>query len=101
MRQTQRVLKDLKIKTEGEIDDPGKEVWGSTVSEPQAVALERRSVMQNLVPNVIGMGAKDAVYLMESKGLKVSLVGVGRVKRQSVDNGVIAKKGQRVTLFLN
>ena len=35
-----------------------------------------------------GMGAKDAVYLLESKGLKVNLVGVGKVKSQSIANGL-------------
>ena len=79
---------------------PGKEVWGNTHVAPQAVVLESRSNMQNFVPSVIGMGAKDAVYLLESKGLKVNLVGVGKVKSQSIANGTIVKKGQTVTLTL-
>ena len=77
-----------------------KEVWGNTHVAPQAVVLESRSNMQNFVPSVIGMGAKDAVYLLESKGLKVNLVGVGKVKSQSIANGTIVKKGQTVTLTL-
>ena len=85
----------------GKIADSGKEVWGNTHSAPQAVVLESRSNMQNFVPSVIGMGAKDAVYLLESKGLKVNLVGVGKVKSQSIANGTIVKKGQTVTLTLN
>lgn len=48
--------------------------------------------MQNFVPSVVGMGAKDAVYLLESKGLKVNLVGVGKVKSQSIANGSVCKK---------
>ena len=51
------------------------------------------AIMQNFVPSVIGMGAKDAVYLLESKGLKVNLVGVGKVKSQSIANGTIIKEG--------
>ena len=73
---------------------------GNTHVAPQAVVLESRSNMQNFVPSVIGMGAKDAVYLLESKGLKVNLVGVGKVKSQSIANGTIVKKGQTVTLTL-
>ncbi len=38
--------------------------------------LRAGGIMQNFVPSVVGMGAKDAVYLLESKGLKVNLVGV-------------------------
>ena len=100
MREAQRVLEELNIQVQGKIADAGKEVWGNTHLAPQAVVLESRSNMQNFVPSVIGMGAKDAVYLLESKGLKVNLVGVGKVKSQSIANGTIVKKGQTVTLTL-
>ncbi|WP_077152553.1 penicillin-binding protein [Bacteroides bouchesdurhonensis] len=98
MRSAKRVLDELNIKTQGEIASSGKEVWGSSHAAPQAVVLESRSNMQNFVPSVIGMGAKDAVYLLESKGLKVRLVGVGKVRSQSIANGTVAKKGQTITL---
>ena len=101
MRQTQRVLEELNINIQGKIADSGKEVWGSTHAAPQAVVLESRGIMQNFVPSVIGMGAKDAVYLLESKGLKVNLVGVGKVKSQSIANGTIIRKGQTITLTMN
>ena len=101
MRETQRVLEELNIQVQGKIADTGKEVWGNTHSAPQAVVLESRSNMQNFVPSVIGMGAKDAVYLLESKGLKVHLVGVGKVKSQSIANGTIVKKGQTITLSMH
>ena len=100
MREAQRVLEELEINVQGKVADSGKEVWGNTHVAPQAVVLESRSNMQNFVPSVIGMGAKDAVYLLESKGLKVNLVGVGKVKSQSIANGTIVKKGQTVTLTL-
>ena len=101
MREAQRVLEDLNIQVQGKIADAGKEVWGNTHSAPQAVVLESRSNMQNFVPSVIGMGAKDAVYLLESKGLKVHLIGVGKVKSQSIANGTIVKKGQTITLSMH
>ena len=101
MREAQRVLEELQINVQGKIADSGKEVWGNTHSAPQAVVLESRSNMQNFVPSVIGMGAKDAVYLLESKGLKVNLVGVGKVKSQSIANGTRVRKGQTIVLHLN
>lgn len=100
MRETQRVLEELNIQVQGKIADTGKEV-GEYPFGPQAVVLESRSNMQNFVPSVIGMGAKDAVYLLESKGLKVHLVGVGKVKSQSIANGTIVKKGQTITLSMH
>lgn len=79
-RGTQRVLGELNIKVQGKITDPGKEVWGGTHLAPRAVVLENQGVMQNSVSSIIGMGVKDAVHLLESKGLKVSLVGAEKVK---------------------
>jgi cell division protein FtsI (penicillin-binding protein 3) len=54
-----------------------------------------------VTPAVIGMGLKDAVYLLENKGLKVVATGRGRVYNQSLLAGSIFKKGQTVTLSLN
>lgn len=53
------------------------------------------------VPNVIGMGCRDAVYLLQSRGLKVSTHGRGKVTEQSVYAGTPVKKGQTVQLTLN
>ena len=54
-----------------------------------------------VIPSVVGMGLKDAVYLMENKGLKVMASGRGRVFSQSLLAGSTFIKGQTVTLFLN
>ena len=53
------------------------------------------------VPNVVGMGAKDAVYLLESAGLKVQLAGIGKVKSQSIQAGNTLQKGKTIHLRLN
>jgi cell division protein FtsI (penicillin-binding protein 3) len=55
----------------------------------------------NLVPNVVGMGAKDAIYQLERCGLTVKLSGTGKVKSQSVAGGSRVIRGQRVTLTLH
>ena len=55
----------------------------------------------NIIPAVIGMGLKDAIYLMENKGLKVAATGRGKVLSQSLAAGSIFKKGQTIALFLN
>jgi len=54
----------------------------------------------NLVPNVIGMGAKDAIYALESCGIKGHLNGVGKVHRQSAAAGSTKRKGMVVELYL-
>ena len=57
-------------------------------------------IKEALVPNTVGMGAKDALYLLESKGLEVSLNGFGTVASQSLAPGTRIRKGGRITLRL-
>ncbi len=52
------------------------------------------------VPDVIGMGAKDAVFVLKRRGMKVSLHGTGSVKEQSVKPGTKITKGMSVKLTL-
>ena len=52
------------------------------------------------MPDVHGMGARDAVYLVESRGIKVRLVGRGRVVKQSIEPGTPLKIGMRCELVL-
>lgn len=102
MLATKRVLDELKIKSKSEFRARGeKEVWGSAQPLSEAVALEAVELKENTVPSVIGMGARDAVYLLESKGLKVSLSGVGKVKRQSIAQGAKVVTGQTIAIQLN
>jgi cell division protein FtsI (penicillin-binding protein 3) len=55
----------------------------------------------SVTPNVVGMGLKDAVYLLENTGLKVAATGKGKVMNQSVLAGTNFKKGQTIALVLN
>ena len=56
--------------------------------------------IQGTVPDVIGMGANDAVYLLEKSGLKTEMSGFGRVFRQSPVPGMAVTKGDIVSLEL-
>ncbi|MCD7900986.1 MAG: transpeptidase family protein [Bacteroides sp.] len=99
---TKHVLDELKIKTNADFKSRRKtEVWGTAQLTEESVVLKDKELNESLVPNVIGMGARDAVYLLESKGLKVNLSGVGKVKRQSITNGSKIVKGQTIALQLN
>ena len=55
---------------------------------------------QNITPDVTGMGAKDAVFLLESRGLKVKLRGRGKVRSQSYPAGKEIMKGCECILVL-
>ena len=58
------------------------------------------SFPENKVPNVTGMGARDAVYELQKRGLKVRTTGKGRVKGQSIPAGSIAERGKTITIQL-
>ena len=52
------------------------------------------------VPDVKGMGAKDAVYMMKKRGLSVALHGAGAVTHQSMTPGTKVVKGSTIKLTL-
>ena len=55
----------------------------------------------NKIPNVKGMAGMDAVSLLENLGLKVKFIGVGKVKKQSINPGEVFKKNQTITIELS
>jgi cell division protein FtsI (penicillin-binding protein 3) len=57
-------------------------------------------VVEGLVPDVRGMGGSDAVYLLESSGLKVKMKGIGKVLKQSLEAGNKIKQGQTIYIDL-
>ncbi len=75
--------------------------WVSTTSTGEGVLLSKRSVPAELVPNVKDMGLKDALYLLESMGMKVIFDGRGTVRDQSVQPGSRFEKGTVVTLSMS
>ena len=56
---------------------------------------------KTIMPNVKGLPAMDAITLLENMGMKVRLVGSGKVKSQSVTKGTKVKKNQTVVLQLS
>lgn len=55
----------------------------------------------NTVPDVTGMGLKDAVYLLENKGLEVQVSGRGKVVSQSIERNTLITRGQKIKIELN
>ena len=83
-------------------DIQGNPVWGvAEDSNNSRVMLNRTPLYRyNQIPNVVGMGARDAVYLVESRGVKVKMEGRGKVVEQSLEPGRIIKKGDVMRLKL-
>lgn len=99
------VLDHLGIKQQSNWDGSylnGNPIWGHALeSSGKTIALHRvPEVDNNTMPDVHGMGAKDAVYLIESRGVKVKLNGRGKVMEQSIGAGQHIKKGMVCSLRL-
>ncbi len=77
-----------------------KKGWVAVTTDSLQIGMENRAVSAGLVPNVIGMGAKDALFALEDAGLKVSLSGAGRVTEQTIKGGTKLVKGSHITIRL-
>ena len=98
LAETSYVLNRLSVPTEGRTS---RESWGMVEEDSVGVKLEQQTLTAGTMPSVVGMGAKDAVYLLEKAGLKVNIAGVGKVTRQSIPSGHKFQKGQTVALQLH
>ena len=60
-----------------------------------------QNISSKLMPSLAGMGLKDAVYLCENLGLKVTISGKGKVAGQSIVAGQGIRRGQLITIQLS
>jgi cell division protein FtsI (penicillin-binding protein 3) len=91
------VFRELGIPVEGE----NQRDWVLTTKMDDHIRLEPLSIQQNLVPNVKGMGVTDAVYLLENAGLKVVVLGRGKVVEQSLPPGTRIQRRQKIVLTMS
>lgn len=97
LKETAYILDELDIK----YNKPGNNIeWCKASDESDNVLLSELNINEKLIPNVRGMGAKDAVFLLEERGLRVRLSGMGKVVSQNIPPGSTARKGQTITLTL-
>lgn len=55
---------------------------------------------RSVMPDVRGMGLKDALFILESRGLKVRFTGQGAVTQQTISAGTRIVPGTAVTITL-
>lgn len=77
-----------------------REGWG-VASTDTLLNVDIKSITDpKTMPNVVGMGLRDALYLLESRGLKVHFTGKGTVRSQSIPAGREVASGHMVSLTL-
>ncbi|HEX5653623.1 MAG TPA: PASTA domain-containing protein, partial [Chitinophagaceae bacterium] len=75
--------------------------WASVYANNYLPVLSESRIRPKQMPNVKGMGLKDALHLLENMGLKVSVSGRGKVTTQSIPAGAALEKGLTVMLELS
>ena len=74
--------------------------WVFTVTKDSVLGIGDRGIDSRFVPNVMGMGLRDAIFLLENAGLRVTAVGAGAVRRQSQRAGQLIVKGSHILIEL-
>ncbi len=75
--------------------------WGSVaLGGTQYILKQKERESDNIVPYVRGMGARDAIYQMERRGIKTKVVGRGKVRSQSLAPGEKVVRGSVCTLTM-
>jgi len=82
-------------------DSVAQNNWATVYAKNTQPVVKATTVRQKVMPNVRGMGLKDAVYLLENMGLKVAIRGKGKITMQSVAPGTELSKGITVILELS
>ena len=68
--------------------------------DENGVSLSPKAMIAGLVPNVVGMGLQDALYLIENEGMIAVVNGSGKITNQSITAGAKVNKGSRIVLDL-
>lgn len=97
MDEIRTVLNELGISNKVDGDESQ---WGATRRLDKRMEIEKRKIIDNLVPNVVGMTLKDALFLLENSGLKVQAVGAGKIRKQSMRPGSRIYRGATIVLEL-
>jgi len=75
--------------------------WVTTHTGTDSVTVERRSIPEDRVPNVVGMGLRDGLFLLEKAGLDVQVKGKGMISKQSIPPGTNLSRYESIEIELS
>lgn len=93
-----QVLGELNVGVMG--DKLAETDWGEVKPNGTTLRFSKDKDYADSVPDLKGMGARDAVYAIESRGMKIRLSGVGKVVSQSIAPGTAVRKNAVVNVKL-
>lgn len=97
-RDWKEITNTLDLPVEGEVNNNN---WVSAKVTDKKVNFAAVTQAKGSVPNVTGMGLKDALYLLENAGLRVVVRGAGKVTNQSIPGGTQLEKNQTIVIELS
>ncbi|SFW45291.1 penicillin-binding protein [Chitinophaga sancti] len=97
-RDWKEITHTLDLPVEGEVNNNN---WVSARVTDKKVSFAQVSQAKGSVPNVTGMGLKDALYLLENAGLRVVVRGAGKVTNQSIPGGTQLERNQTIVIELS
>ena len=97
---TYQVLKHLGYNSAYSDNKDGNNAWGNVDFSDGQYTYKARETSEEVMPNVNGLGARDAVFLLERMGVRVRLHGRGKVKTQSIAVGTKISGGEICELYL-
>ena len=104
LKATNLVLGHLGFQTRQKWDSQvllSEQDWGSVGFSNGEYLLKKQDIdNDHIMPDVLGMGIRDAMFLLESKGLKVQVSGRGKIVAQSPYAGTKISKGETCSLKL-
>lgn len=92
------ILNELNIPMRGNVNNNS---WVSAKVDDKQISFAQVAQNKGAVPNVMGMGLKNALYLLENAGLRVVIKGAGKVRNQSIPGGTQLSRDQTIVIELS
>ena len=83
------------------IDSASQGAWGYALTRNQTRVVKELNITRRTMPDVKGMGLKDALFLLENLNLRVAVKGRGKVARQSITAGAPVSGNQTMIIELD
>jgi cell division protein FtsI (penicillin-binding protein 3) len=93
-----KISKTLGFKS---VDAESESDWVACATQNNALKFSPKNITEKHVPDVTGMGLRDALYLLESMGLRVKVIGKGIVKKQSLIAGEKIESTKEIIIELS
>lgn len=103
LKSASTVLRELGFSKTGSLNirEKSDTVFGNVCLEDGIYGSERIDIQRGFIPNVVGMGAQDALYVLEKSGYRVEMSGVGKVRTQEPRGGQYGHTGLTVRITLD